>query len=146
MSEHVNIAKPVEKLSWLVMRASISCGEALPHKQQRALLALLASNSIAEAAKACRMSQVTLFRFLNDDKFKEQYRLVRSLVMGHAIAQMQRDTQVAARTLREVCEDRKAPAAARVSAAKAILEGATKGAELDLVARVEELEKMQKKG
>jgi ribulose 1,5-bisphosphate carboxylase large subunit-like protein len=43
--------------------------------------------------------------------------------------------------LRSVCEDSEAPASARVSAAKAILDGAVKAVELqDLAARVEELE------
>jgi hypothetical protein len=55
---------------------------------------------------------------------------------------LQRDCVTASKTLREVCEDANAPASARVSAAKVILDGAIKAVELqDLTARLEEVER-----
>ncbi len=115
--------------------------EELAPKQQRALIALLSSNTIADAAKACRMNEATLYRLLRDDAFKAQYRLARSVIVEHAIAQLQRDCETATRTLRDICNDEKAQASARVSAAKTIIDGAVKAVELaDLAQRIEELE------
>lgn len=110
-------------------------------KQQKALTALLGSSTVTEAAVACSMSEATLFRFLRDKTFKVHYRQARSEIVDHAITQLQRDCATATRTLREVCEDGSEPASARVSAAKAILDGAVKAVELqDTAARLEALE------
>ncbi len=114
----------------------------LDAKQQKALVALLNHNTVGEAATACRLSEATLFRFLRDDTFKARYRAARAEVVEHAISQLQRDCATASKTLREVCEDGSAPASARVSAAKAILDGAVKAVELqDMAARLEALER-----
>jgi hypothetical protein len=113
----------------------------LSAKQQRALVALLANSTIAEAAVACATNEATVYRYLQNDAFKSHLRRARSEVVAHAIGQLQRDCEVATRTLRAVCEDTEAPASARVSAAKAILDGAIKGVELqDIAARLEALE------
>ncbi len=114
----------------------------LDAKQQKALTALLSHNTVPEAAKACRMSEATLYRFLRADDFKFHYRHARAEIVEHAITQLQRNCATASDTLRAVCEDKDAPASARVSAAKAILDGAVKGVELqDLTARLEEIER-----
>lgn len=87
------------------------------------------------------MNEATLYRFLQDETFKAQYRIARGLIVEHAITQLQRDCETAARTLRGICENSTASASARVSAAKAIIDGAVKAVELnDLAQRVEELE------
>ena len=60
-----------------------------------------------------------------------------------AIAQLQSDCTIAVRVLREVAEDREAPASSRVAAAKTIIEQSIGAIELmDLQDRVEMLEKM----
>jgi hypothetical protein len=62
-------------------------------------------------------------------------------VVQHAITQVQRATGEAVETLRSVMQDAEAPASARVSAAKAILETSVKGIEIeDLAARIAALE------
>lgn len=110
--------------------------------QQNALSALLNSPTVADAAKKARLSQATLYRYLREPSFKAAYRHARTEIVEHAITQMQRDCATASNTLREVCEDKQAPASARVSAAKTIIDGAVKAVELqDLTARLEELEK-----
>ncbi len=121
------------------MRAS---GEKeLSQKQQKAMVALLDSDTIAEAAKNCATSESAIYRYLQGDAFKSHLRRARSEIVGHAIGQLQRDCEIAARTLRAVCEDGEAPASARVSAAKAILEASIKGVELqDIAARLDALE------
>jgi hypothetical protein len=120
----------------------------IPPKQQKALAALLNCSTVPEAAIACGMGETTIYRFLRDAAFKAQYRHARAEIVEHAITQLQRDCATASRTLREVCEDKIAPSSARVSAARAILDGAVKAVELqDLTARLEELEKnVERKG
>jgi uncharacterized protein (UPF0147 family) len=114
----------------------------LDASQQKALTALLACETVADAAKKSRLGVATLYRYLRDANFKAHYRAARTEIVEHAIAQLQRDCATATKTLREVCEDQTAPASARVSAAKTILEGAVKAVELqDLMTRLEEVER-----
>jgi hypothetical protein len=62
-------------------------------------------------------------------------------VVQQAITQVQRATGEAVETLRSVMQDAEAPASARVSAAKAILETAIKAVEVeDIEARLTALE------
>ncbi len=113
----------------------------LSPKQQKAMVALLSSDTIAEAAKVCSTSEATLYRYLQEAGFKVHLRRARAEIVECAIGHLQRDCEIAARTLRAVCEDGEAPASARVSAARAILEGSIRGVEVqDLTARLDALE------
>lgn len=113
----------------------------LDAKQEKALAALLSQPTMAAAAKACGSSETTLFRYLHDENFKAHYRRALAEVVGHAISQLQRDCSVASKALREICENKEAPASARVAAARAILDGAIKAVELqDMEQRLEDLE------
>jgi hypothetical protein len=115
--------------------------------QGRALAALLSCATVAEAAKKARLSEATLYRYLRGETFRAAYRRARADVVDHAITQLQRDCATASKTLREVCEDVKAPASARVAAARTIIDGAVRAVELqDLGARVEALEAAQREG
>ncbi len=117
----------------------------LDRNQQKALAALLSCPTVTEAAKKSRLSEATLFRYLRADEFKATYRRARSEIVEHAISQMQRDCSIATKTLCEVCEDAGAPAGARMTAAKSILDGAIKAVEIqDLAERVEQWELEQK--
>src|SRR4051794_11326312 len=119
----------------------IGHGEKLSRKQEQAMTALVTCASVTEAANQCGVAEVTLRRWLKDDGFQAAYREVRRAVMQHAITQVQRATGEAVETLRHVMQDRESPASARVSAAKAILETAIKGIEIeDLEARIAALE------
>lgn len=74
---------------------------------------------------------------------RKQYRSARRQLVETALAQLQSDCTVAARVLREVAEDKMAPAASRVAAAKTILEQSISAVELlDLQERIERLEAM----
>lgn len=113
----------------------------LPAQHEAVLAALLAQPTIQTAAKQAKVSEATVYRCLRDDEFKTRYRKARTEIVEHAIVQLQRDAATATKTLRAVCEDKDAPASARVAAAKAILDGAVKAVELqDLTARIEALE------
>ena len=122
-------------------------GEKLSRKQDQAITALVTCASIIEAAAQCGIAEVTLRRWLKQDGFRQAYQDARRQVVQHAIAQVQQATGEAVETLRNVMQDTDAPASARVSAAKIILEVAVKGIELeDLAARIEALEQQQVEG
>ena len=114
--------------------------EKLTPKQDRALVALLAREKIKAAAEESGVGEVTLWRWLQEPGFQSAYRSRRRQMVESAVAQLQADCTVAVRVLREVAEDAQAPASARVSAAKTILEQSISGVQLtDLQAEVEEL-------
>lgn len=116
-------------------------GEKLSRKQEQTIAALLTYDSITAAAAGCSVAEATIHRWLKDDGFQAAYREARRAIVQHAIVQVQRATAEAVGTLRAVMQDADAPASARVSAAKAILETAVKAVELeDLEARIAALE------
>ncbi len=112
-------------------------------KQERALVALLDCGEIKEAAETAGITKVTLWRWLQSPEFQSRYRAARRQLVETAIAQLQSDCTIAVRVLREVAEDKQAPASSRVAAAKTIIEQSIGAIELmDLQERVEMLEKM----
>ena len=117
-------------------------GEKLPRRKEQAISALLLHATLSEVAAALAVDESTLRRWLREDTaFQTAYREARRAVVQHAITQVQRATGEAVETLRSVMQDAEAPASAKVSAAKAILETAVKGIEIeDLAARIAALE------
>jgi phage terminase small subunit len=116
----------------------------LTRKQEALISALLTAPSLAAAAQQAGLSEVTAWRWLKDATFQAAYREARRAVVQHAITQVQQATGEAVETLRSVMQDAEAPASARVSAAKAVLETAIKAVELeDLEARIVALEMQQ---
>ena len=119
-------------------------GEKLSRKQEQTIAALLTCDSLTAAAAGCGIAEATLHRWLKDDGFQAAYREARRAVVQQAIVQVQGATGEAVETLRAVMQDADAPASARVSAAKAILETAIRAVELeDLEARIAALEAAQ---
>ncbi len=117
--------------------------ENLTPKQERALVALLDCGETKRAAEVAGVGEVTLWRWLQLPAFQSRYRRARRQLVETAIAQLQSDCTIAVRVLREVAEDKQAPASSRVAAAKTILEQSIGAIELmDLQERVEMLEKM----
>jgi hypothetical protein len=68
---------------------SQSVAELTPNKQ-RALEALLASNTVGEAAEKAELSPRTLWRYLADPEFQEVYREQRALLLQQTITALQR--------------------------------------------------------
>src|SRR5262245_5082366 len=123
----------------------IGHGEKLSRKQDQIITALVSCASIAEAAGQCGLAEVTVRRWLKQDAFQQAYRDARQQVVQQAIVQVQQATGEAVATLRQVMQAAEAPASAKVSAAKTILETAVKAVELeDLEARIAALEAAQK--
>ncbi len=116
-------------------------GEKLSRNQERAISALLVHPTMAKAAAAAGVGEVTLWRWLQIPEFKEQYRLARREAVSQAVGHLQGACSVAVVALTDISQDVNCPASARVSAARTVLELALKGVELeDLAVRVEELE------
>lgn len=102
---------------------------------------MLSKPSIAEAAKAAKVGERTLWRWLEFPEFKEKYRAARSQIVIQSVAQMQSALTEAVKTLKDVMENAKAPASARVSAAKAVIDMSLRSVELeDLLVRIEIIE------
>jgi hypothetical protein len=121
-------------------------GDKLSRKQEQGISALLLYPTLLDAATAIGVDERTLRRWLREDTtFQAGYREARRAVVQQAIVQVQRATGEAVETLRAVMQDSEAPASAKVSAAKTILETAVKAVELeDLEARIVALETAQK--
>ena len=116
----------------------------LTRKQEALISALLTAPSLAAAAQTAGIGEVTAWRWLKEPTFQTAYRDARRAVVQQAITQVQQATGEAVETLRGVMQDAEAPASARVSAAKAVLETAIKAVELeDLEARIVALEMQQ---
>ena len=114
-------------------------GEKLGRKQELAIIALLNQPTVEEAAQAVGLSQVTLWRWMQLDDFRAQYRAARRQALENGIARLQGTTGEAVGALRRnlACG---APSV-EVRAAQVILEQAAKGVELiELEARIEALE------
>lgn len=115
--------------------------DGLPDNQRAALAALLTSRTHKEAAAKCGLSESTVWRYLRDPAFAEHYRAARRVVVDQAVYTLQAEASDAAAVLREVSQDKQAPAAARVAAARVIVGLAFKGLELgDLQDRIVSLE------
>ena len=119
-------------------------GEKLSRKQEALISALLTAPTLADAAHTAGIGEVTAWRWLKDATFQATYREARRQVVQQAIVQVQQATGEAVETLRQVMQAADAPASAKVSAAKTILETAVKAVELeDLEARIVALEAAQ---
>lgn len=122
-------------------------GEKKSRNKEKALAALLTYPTIGEAAKASKISESTLLRWLQDKDFHEQFMSARRQAVSHAVSRIQQATTSAVETLTEVMENTESPPASRVSASKTVLDIAFKAVELeDLAARIEALEKATEGG
>ena len=114
----------------------------LSRKQDELVAALLTAGSIEEAARHVGLGYRTVHRWLREDvDFQDAYRQARRQVVAQAQAQLQRATGRAVAALVAVMDDPLAPPAAKVTAARTILEQAIRAIELDdLEARIQALE------
>jgi hypothetical protein len=118
-------------------------GNKLSRKQEQAIIALLQANTITSAAKQAGIGDATLLRWLQMPEFKEKYREAKQQAISQAVTRLQQAAGRAVDALEEIMADPEAREAARVSAARAVLELAFKAVETDdLTARIEKLEQM----
>ena len=117
-------------------------GDKLSRKQEQGISALLLQPTLIDAATAIGVDERTLRRWLREHgPFQSAYREARRQIVQQAVVQVQHATGTAVHTLLAVMQDANAPASAKVSAAKTIIETAIKAVELeDLEARIATLE------
>lgn len=120
-------------------------GDKFNHKWELAIVGLLKSNDLQGAAEVAGVSVNTLLRWLQQEEFQNNYKQAKQETLKQAISQLQAASSEAVSVLREVAKDSAVSPSARVSACKAILDGAIKITELqDMEERLTELEKSQK--
>ena len=113
----------------------------LTTKQERALQALLSSRNNQEAVAAADVDESTLWRYMKDDKFKARLREAQRGAMHHAESRLQQLSSTAVNVLEELMVKEDAPAAARISAARTIINTALRVSEIEeLRERVQQLE------
>jgi len=113
----------------------------LTRKQESAISALLSESKLDDAAASAGVNRATLWRWLKDEEFQRAYMAARREAVRQAVARLQQTSGEAVDTLRDVMKDTAATPAARVSAAKAILEMSIKAIELeDMAERLAALE------
>ncbi len=115
-----------------------------PTNQEKALTALLNSASVTEAATKSGLSERTLYRFLEDADFKQEYKAARRRVFEQNIFKLQSLHDEAVETLQKNlhCEN----PSVEVRAAQIIIESNRKDFEtFDILERLETLENEHQK-
>lgn len=109
-------------------------------QQERFLLVLMASATIAEASRVARVPDSTCRRWLREPAVRAAWLEMRRQAVDMALTAVQGVTQAAVSTLVD-CLQKKYPASVRVRAAVALLDTAMRAVELgELAQRVEALE------
>jgi len=117
-------------------------GPKLRTKHRRFINALLTSNTIREAAQAASIAERTAYRWLRSDPVKSALSEALDAALSQAAARCSGAMGRAVEVLLSIAENAESPASARVSAARAIIDGAVKMRESrELSDRVAELEK-----
>jgi hypothetical protein len=127
------------------MAAKTGHGEKYSRKAQAAIGALLESSSLPEASEKCGVSPRTLRRWLANPEFEKAYGEARSRLLENAINCLRVKSLEASNVLVSISNDREAPAAVRVSAARAIISLAIGSEVLELEERLSELEELAKR-
>jgi hypothetical protein len=116
------------------------CGS-LPAKQELALRAVISHPTLKDAAHAAGVSETTLWRYMQDAEFSRRLREARREAVNHAVIRLQRASGDAVTVLGDIMTNDSAPASARITAARAVLDYSMRAVETDeLRARIEELE------
>jgi hypothetical protein len=92
--------------------------------QQRAIIALLEQPNVTATAREVGLDKSTLYKWLKRDDFKVAYREAKRESMGRATSRLQKAAEEAVTALQEITNDKHVQPAARVGAAKIILDKA----------------------
>ena len=114
---------------------------ALKGKQLKFLMALIEYDTVEEAIEKAGIARSTAYRYLNDENFKRERLKAQTEAMSRVTARLQHGSNIAVNTILELMTDKKTPAPTRLSSARAILENAYRGLELEQVLQIlEEIE------
>src|SRR5688500_14763523 len=107
--------------------------------REKAIIALLSTDTVKEAAEECGLSVRTLYGYLADPAFVSEFRSHRRDLMDATLARLQKASDSATDTLRRNLNC--GTPSAEIRAAQIILDSSLKGIELtDILERLEKLE------
>ncbi len=111
-------------------------------RQNKALQGLLCKPTKREAAAYAGISESTMRSYLSNTEFMSAYREAVTSLLDDATRESQQALSPALSVLREITTDTEAPATARITAARSLLEYALRLTEFtDVMSRMTELEK-----
>jgi hypothetical protein len=117
-------------------------GSKLGRKMDQAIIAVVSSRSMEDAAKSVGASVKTLYRWQKVPEFAEAYREARTATFRQCVARLEQASGPAVTTLRNMLVDPKAPLAVKARSAYYILDQTRKAVETeDIEARVAKLER-----
>lgn len=120
-------------------------GTKLTQKKEKAIAALLLHRSVEEAARSVGIGERTLWRWLQEPGFNNEYLKARREAVRQANARIQQNCGAAAGVLLRLMADPSTPASVRVRAAQCILErGSQSLEEDDLDVRIAQLENAER--
>ena len=121
-------------------------GEKIGRKKEAAILALLSSRNVEEAARTAGVTARTLYRWQKEPEFDAAYREARRAAVSQANARLQQAAGAAATTILKLMVDSTVPATVRIRACECVLNHATKTIEIeDIEVRVAALEEAAQK-
>jgi hypothetical protein len=121
-------------------------GEKLGRKKDAAVLALLSSRNVEEAARVAGVNPRTLYRWQKEPEFDAAYREARRAAVSQANARLQQASGAAAATILKLMVDPTVPASVRIRACECVLNHANKTIEIeDIEVRVAALEEAAQK-
>ncbi len=100
-------------------------------KKELAMLALLEKSTVAEAAKAVKVGEATLYNWMREESFQKDYRSLKQEILGHSITRLQKASSLAVDALVEIVKDKEKPSSVRVMSARSILDFSNKGVEIE---------------
>lgn len=113
----------------------------LNYKQEKYLLALLTSSSVAEASKKAGIVERTAYKYMSEPAFKAQHRKAMRGLLSTVTGRLQYEATKSVDVLADIRDDEEAPPYTRVEASKILLEMAYKSFELeDVQERLERVE------
>ncbi len=116
-------------------------------RTDEAVAALLTEPTIADAASKCHISTRTLKRWLTLPSFKDRYTDAQRELLTAALNRLRTSGHDAVGVLRDVSQDTEAGSAARVAAARSLIELLLRGCAFDeLEARLQKLEQALNEG
>ena len=116
-------------------------GRSLTAAQERLITALLTSGTLQAASEAAGVPYRTAWRWMEQEEFSAEYRRRIDSLVESACGAMKQSLSEAVEALREIVNNSQAPPAARISAARALLENGLRYTEMvDIVRRLEAVE------
>ena len=111
-------------------------------KQEEAILALLTTANVEQAARAVNITPRTLYRWQQEPVFDKAYRRAQRMAFRQGTARLQQASGAAVSSILKIMLDPQAPASTKLRAAELVLTFGAKAIEIeDLEARVAELER-----